>query len=989
MSRVLSSVVLLWAIFFLSIVSCSRQAPAPIVDVQAVNPAAVRGVLIAPSDQIENCTDELQAQGAKVLYQGQSGLILVDRDAASLKLTKCVASVQANSTLQLTSAVASSADLSTILRLIPAEEIGARTFVKDNPTYDGRGVIVGILDTGIELDHPMLKKTSDGQDKIVGFFDTSGEGHVELTTVTADAAGAMSDAAAGYTAYSVAGSELRFGIFHGSSLKYSTDVAAIDNFDDVGVLAYQVGSEWRARVDLNDNKNFTDDVELYDFAASRLTAKLGKKKSVTFSLTVAKDGKAATLCFDDGSHGTHVAGIAAGYDVSGLQGVAPGAQILAVKIGDNRLAGGSTTTASMLLAIDYAVANKAQIINLSYGIRSGSNLGKSAIDQYIDKIAREKGIIFSISAGNEGPGLLTVGTPAGADLAITNAAYISKRTAKDNYGYTGVEDDNTWYFSSVGPRMDGGWKPTLLAPGSALSSVPLWDKAVANYRGTSMASPQVTGGLALLLSAAQQKKLPTDRTSLTRAVYDGAKQLANLALVEQGHGLMNVPAALTALEARKSDLVVDYALSVNSPTSPTGKGAGIYVRSGKMAANLFTVTVTPSFLPTAAFDEMSKVRTLKLSASADWITLPPDMWLQMSAKTFQVQLDPKVLKTPGLHSEKITATDDKTGRVAFEVPVTVVSPLALVDSNQHQMNVDTTIRVGQTLRYFLDVPAGTTAVQVDLASDGPIVWGQLLDMEGRRVAQVRDAETTSPMPEILVTAPVVRAGVYELDLVAPATNARHAKAKAQVKVFSLSVTKAPSSIDGSAEVTVQNNFEVLKLISEVTIPRVMRKANVNVKGGSSLQKFSIAEDDIKLFSSIDFTVRTAKKIYDLMTDYPYLLRDPAGELLDAGGLELDSAVSLALDEKTAKGESVLEIAGAFTKEAPASWSFELTENRVLTDAVKVSAGGRVLLESGQSTLFTADLSKHQTALAAGFNNCPVLALKTPGARLIQEIALCD
>ena len=67
----------------------------------------------------------------------------------------------------------------------------------------------------------------------------------------------------------------------------------------------------------------------------------------------------------------------------------------------------------MLLAIDFAVAKKAQIINLSYGIRAGSNLGKSVIDKYIDKVAAEKGVLFSISAGNEGPGLLTIGTPAG------------------------------------------------------------------------------------------------------------------------------------------------------------------------------------------------------------------------------------------------------------------------------------------------------------------------------------------------------------------------------------------------------------------------------------------------------------------------------------------------------------------------------------------------------------------------------------------------
>ncbi len=972
--------------------ACSRPTRSA-RQAESVDSAAVKSMVIADSADLETCKAEIQSQGAQILYEGPRGLLMMDVSPGELHLGKCNATALPNLAAAPVVPISrptkpkSEADLPTLLRLIPTEEIGAQSFMRANPTFDGRDVTVAILDTGIELDHPMLSKTPTGEDKIVGFVDLSGQGRLTLAPAATDSAGNLMGSASGYSVKGIPGSEWHFGKFAGSSLGYSEEVSSIDDFLDVGVVTYKTKDGWRGRVDTNTNNSFADEIELYDFAQSRRFSKLGAKRTLTFSLTLSADGKQATLCFDDGSHGTHVAGITAAYDPNGLRGVAPGARILAIKIGDSRLSGGSTTTASMMLAIDYAVAQGAQIINLSYGIRSGSNVGKSTIDRYVDKIAKETGMLFSISAGNEGPGLLTIGTPAGSDLAITNAAFLSHRTAKDNYGYLGVESDNTWYFSSAGPRLDGGFKPTLLAPGSALSSVPLWDKALGNYRGTSMASPQVSGGLALLLSAAKQKGLPTERAAITRAVYDGAKLQKNLALVEQGHGLMDVPASLKALERRKSEIATEYILSVNSPTAPGGKGAGIYIRSGTMPSNLFTVGVTPLFPDTASAEKISKVRILRLEPSADWISAPADIWLQMQARTFQVRIDPKILTKPGLHSEKIRAIDEATGRVAFEVPVTVISPFHIEED--HSLKVETLLPVGKTERYFVNIPPGTTAVQLDLTTDGPVVWGQLLDPEGRLISDLMDRDSSVPQPPLFASSAILRPGVYEVDLTAPVFNAKPARVQFHLKAFSLQTSITPSASENSWEVSVLNGWEAVKIQSKAQIASVGRNTRVVVKAETSKTPVFIHDQDLEKFNSIEFRVRTAKSIYDQMTDYPFRVVDPKGALMGTGALELDTAFSIELDEAIEKGESQLEVTGAFASASPGNWAYELTESRILVNALDIASFGRRLLEPGQSTLFAIDLSKHQTPLVTAFENCPELQLQDAMGRLIQTVSYCD
>src|SRR6478672_4189054 len=117
------------------IAACSKKAETP-KQAFEVEPKSVQLIGIVPSEQLDTCRSEIGAAGAKVLYEGGSGLLMLDRE---VKLKNCDVKFQQNQKINFESADPK-VDLPTLLRLLPAEEIGARSFIANNPDSDGRGV---------------------------------------------------------------------------------------------------------------------------------------------------------------------------------------------------------------------------------------------------------------------------------------------------------------------------------------------------------------------------------------------------------------------------------------------------------------------------------------------------------------------------------------------------------------------------------------------------------------------------------------------------------------------------------------------------------------------------------------------------------------------------------------------------------------------------------------------------------------------------------
>ncbi|MBN4064533.1 S8 family serine peptidase [Dehalococcoides mccartyi] len=232
---------------------------------------------------------------------------------------------------------------------------------------------------------------------------------------------------------------------------------------------------------------------------------------------------------DPNGHGTHVSGTIAALDNSiGVVGVAPGAEIVSVRVCDN---GGSCSLSAILLGHEYvsSISDQVSVVNMSLGGAGWSTAWHNAVKSNVDN-----GVVVVVAAGNSWKDLYgndsNIGTgneqiPAAFPEAMAVSAMVDLDGVSGGLGGThgfGYDDGNAG-FSNYGeavvtgnPVTSSGASIDIAAPGvGILSSFPGGQYAYMN--GTSMASPHVAGAAALIAA--------TGRATDAESVYAIRQQL--------------------------------------------------------------------------------------------------------------------------------------------------------------------------------------------------------------------------------------------------------------------------------------------------------------------------------------------------------------------------------------------------------------------------------------------------------------------------------
>lgn len=202
------------------------------------------------------------------------------------------------------------------------------------------------------------------------------------------------------------------------------------------------------------------------------------------------------LPYDDNGHGTHISGIIGGNGLASdgrYQGMAPECSLISVKVLDQK---GNGYASDVLSGLKWIEEHKKEfnirIVNISVGSFNRKGMSENSALVKGVNAAWDAGFVVVVAAGNMGPGRQTITTPGISRKVITVGC-------SDDDKEVDVAGNRMIDYSGRGPTSACICKPDVVAPGCNVVSCSNKEGRYMVKSGTSMATPLVSGAIALLL----------------------------------------------------------------------------------------------------------------------------------------------------------------------------------------------------------------------------------------------------------------------------------------------------------------------------------------------------------------------------------------------------------------------------------------------------------------------------------------------------------
>ena len=824
------------------------------------------------------------------------------------------------------------------LGMMPLGATGIPRFAADHPMYDGRGVLIAILDSGLDPSVLGLQTTSDGLPKLLDLRDFSGEGRIALRPIERHGDTLMVQGhrllGAARVAALADGGQLWGGLLEELPLG-EPPAADIDGNGTVGdslpLVVARSGSGWVLFADTQGNGTLSDDRPIRDFAVAReffgwTSTNQPPHLSLAANLTDSAGAPQLDLFFDTSSHGTHVAGIAAGHDlygVPGFDGVAPGARLIGLKVA-NDAHGGVTVSGSMVRALTHAIRFARErklplVVNLSFGV--GNEIeGDARIEVIFDSIlTANPDVVMTVAGGNDGPGLSTVGFPgsAGRVLAIgaTAPAVFSGLEPQESAA------DPIAAFSSRGGELAA---PDFVVPGTAYSSVPNFAIGGEQESGTSMASPYAAGLAARLLSGAVAIKHHVSSAAVAQALRNSARVPVGASVADAGAGIPNLPSAWAWLAKAGEFPVLDVEVGALRTRGAIFLTAPFSESLAQLAQRV-----------TVRRRDGTGPLQLQLRPSAVWVHVPPTVTLVEGRGDFTVTVD--VAGTP----PGVT-----TAVVALELRDADVGPLA---------------RVPVILRVPMPATARVTSQAVSVAAGGvarviiPADSGRGMQVE---VATTRaDRQVTASLHEpggmpfrdgstlpagsgdgaalFDLGAGEVEGGMYELDVISGPVASSAATVTVRRAPVRLEANRTPDSLQ-----------IVARSIIGTPISLALRAGLVGAERQVAIRRTDDAPVRVVVAvpswaTRLQVDSRMPRAEWARFTDFAVTFQDPGGRQLASSPLDYAfGRATPVLPARLAGDSIVILLSPSFASSDATAWQLDLAVRFYAERVIGLDDGGR-------------------------------------------------